>query len=206
MHPKLVAIAGSHQGTIFELTGEEGSIGREPSNWIALNDFSASRRHCLIRKEEDHFRITDLDSLNGTLLNDIPIQTRVLIHGDRITIGDSLFLFLVEESETQESRTAALKEDASLPRKTLRLRMEDGHYLHPQKRPGSLSAERVMQDFGTLMKISTMVNSIRGLAALQRKLLDLIFEIIPAERGAILLLTRMVRDSCADMPVIDCRD
>ena len=43
------------------------------------------------------------------------------------------------------------------------------------------------RDLSALMKISTTINSIRGLDNLLERLLDLLFEVVPAERGAILL-------------------
>jgi hypothetical protein len=46
---------------------------------------------------------------------------------------------------------------------------------------------RARRDLNALLKISTALSSIRGLAALERPLLELIFEVIPAERGAVLL-------------------
>lgn len=45
------------------------------------------------------------------------------------------------------------------------------------------------RDLHALLKISTAINSIRGTEELTEKLLELIFEIVPAERGAILLVT-----------------
>jgi len=47
---------------------------------------------------------------------------------------------------------------------------------------------RVARDLNTLLKISNTANSIRGLSQLQRELLKLTLEVIPAEREAILLV------------------
>src|SRR3954469_1482730 len=44
------------------------------------------------------------------------------------------------------------------------------------------------RDLTLLVKISTAINSVRGTDALQRELLRFVFEVVPAERGAILLL------------------
>jgi Nif-specific regulatory protein len=43
------------------------------------------------------------------------------------------------------------------------------------------------RDVGVLMKVSTAINAIRGLDALLERLLELLFEVVPAQRGAILL-------------------
>lgn len=41
----------------------------------------------------------DLDSLNGTFVNNQPVKERILRHGDRIEVGDSHFVFLLEEED-----------------------------------------------------------------------------------------------------------
>ena len=71
---------------------------------------------------------------------------------------------------------------------TVRLRREDALYLQPGKTPATPpSTARMARDLGVLVNISTVINSIRDLDALQRQLLELIFQAVPADRGAILL-------------------
>src|SRR5207249_2243173 len=54
--------------------------------------------------------------------------------------------------------------------------------------PASVAAvtERTVRDLKTLLQICTEINSTRGHTALQRRLLELIFEAVPADSGAIL--------------------
>src|SRR5215831_17680208 len=100
MYPRLIALAGPHRGTTYPLTGDSMSIGRESTNWICVSDSSASRKHCLITRTGDSFLLTDLDSRNGTSIDGIPIKERMLQHGDQIKMGDSIFLFLLQDQET----------------------------------------------------------------------------------------------------------
>ena len=74
MNPRLVAVNGSKKGATFPLASEEITIGRESASSISLNHASVSRRHCLIRREHDDFKILDLDSYNGTFVNGIPVK------------------------------------------------------------------------------------------------------------------------------------
>src|SRR4026207_1627394 len=97
--PRLAAISGKLKGAIFTLNEDALVIGRETAANLCLADASVSRRHSKIEKNDDAFIITDLESLNGTFINDVPIRTRVLEHGDRIRIGDSQFVFLTHEGE-----------------------------------------------------------------------------------------------------------
>src|SRR5262245_62546405 len=99
MNARLVAIAGPCEGVSFVLDSGKMTIGRDPSNELSIPDDLASRKHCLIKREKDQFKILDLDSRNGTFINDIPTRESPLKQGDRIEIGRSLLLFLVEEEE-----------------------------------------------------------------------------------------------------------
>src|SRR5207247_5578841 len=73
---------------------------------------------------------------------------------------------------------------------TLRLRWEDGLYLQPDKVLGELPVTaRLSRDLNALLKISTRLNSIRTQEELQHQLLELIFEVVPCDCGALLLLS-----------------
>ena len=70
-----------------------------------MADASVSRKHCLLRREEDgRFQIKDLDSRNGTLVNGLAVKEQWLRHGDEIATGDSVFLFLLEDDGSGGSR------------------------------------------------------------------------------------------------------
>ena len=176
MTPRLAAIAGPLKGTTFVLTDDENTIGRESANRICLSDPSVSRRHSVIKREGELFKITDLDSLNGTFVNDVPVKERYLEHGDRLRIGDYSFSFLLREGDAPSGSSTVLLDESQIATgaNTLQVRIEDAFHL-------------MARDLSALMKISATINSVRGLDALQRRILELIFEVVPAERGAILL-------------------
>ncbi|HEX8843578.1 MAG TPA: sigma 54-interacting transcriptional regulator [Pyrinomonadaceae bacterium] len=176
MKPNLTFIAGPSKGTVFELTEEEISIGRDLVNRLTINDKSVSRRHCIIKHEGGEFRISDLESHNGTFVNDTPAKEHALKHGDRIRVGDSLFLFLLQdEEEPQASGDVRLDDGTLVAISTIRYRLEDVLYA-------------VARDLSVLIKIGATINSIRSLKELEKRLLESLFEVIPAEHGAILLL------------------
>ncbi|PYS46611.1 MAG: hypothetical protein DMF68_18640 [Acidobacteria bacterium] len=176
MIPRLAAVAGPLKGTIFTLIEEETMIGRESANRVCLSDASVSRRHCVIKREGELFKINDLDSLNGTFVNDVPVKERYLEHGDRLRIGEYNFSFLLHEGDVSSSSSTVLIDESNITTgaNTIQVRMADAFHL-------------MARDLCALMKISTTINSVRELDALQKQLLELIFEVVPAERGAILL-------------------
>jgi Nif-specific regulatory protein len=176
MNPRLAAIAGKLKGAVFPITAPSVLIGREATANLSIADPSVSRRHSQIEKEGDEFFIADLDSLNGTFINDVPVKRRPLAHGDRVRIGDSQFLFLLHDGEASpSSKSSEVRlEDRQLSGSTIRVKFNDAVYL-------------MARDLSALMKVSTTVNAIRGLEELQKTLLELLIEVVPAQRGAILL-------------------
>ena len=81
------------------LERDQVTIGRAIEADVRLNDFRASRVHARITTEVDSktnaatYRIIDLGSTNGTLVNGELITDVVLNDGDKIVIGDHLFRF-----------------------------------------------------------------------------------------------------------------
>jgi len=175
MPPRLAAISGKHKGATFAVDEEPLVIGRETAANVCIADASVSRRHSKIEKKDDSFVITDLESLNGTFVNDVPVRSRVLEHGDRVRIGDSQFLFLTQEGDAaSKSSDVNFEETKVVSGSTVQIRFDHAIYL-------------MGRDLSALMKVSTTINSIRGLDDLLERLLELLFEVVPAQRGAIVL-------------------
>jgi Nif-specific regulatory protein len=120
----------------------------------------------------------------------VPVQERLLEHGDRIVLGDSVFLFLLREGEPPPPvKPVRLSDDELLKGLTVRLRREEAVYLDANKIEAALPREtRAARDLNTLLKISAAINAARSLSALAGRLLGLIGEAVPAEMGALLLL------------------
>src|SRR5436309_10600454 len=163
MKPRLVAIAGPMNGTVFALTEKEISTGREPYNQLCIQDPAASRRHCIVKTDSGFKRMIDQDSLNGTFINDLPVKDRLLQHGDQIRIGASLFLFLMDEKETAKPEPVRLDEDTIATASTLVLRREDALYLQPEKlQAAPFPRDRMARDLNALVKFSNWISSLRN--------------------------------------------
>jgi Nif-specific regulatory protein len=175
MNPRLAAITGKLKGATFTLGDEPVVIGRDTSVGLCIADASVSRRHSKIEKLEDEFVINDLESLNGTFINDVPVKSRRLQHGDRLRIGESQFLFLLHDGDKLTTSSHVQLDDEGVQSgSTIQLRLDDALYL-------------MARDLSALMKVATTINAIHGLPELQKTLLELLFEVVPAQHGAILL-------------------
>ena len=190
-------MAGPLEGTLIPLELLEVSIGRDKSNPICINDVSVSRRHSVISRTGDQFNIKDLGSHNGTRVNGTPVGERTLEHGDMIAMGDSLLLFLLNDEEETKGMTEQVEigEQKWDLQSTTLLRIEDAIYLYPDKVLAALPpTARMARDLNALLKVSTAISSITSVEQLEKRLVELLFEIIPAERGAILLASNESED------------
>jgi transcriptional regulator with GAF, ATPase, and Fis domain len=191
LRPRLLVLSGPLKDSTIPLAHGEIAIGREGSNGIAVTDPSVSRKHCLISGQDGRFRIRDLDSRNGTVVNGMAIEEQWLAHGDQIAAGDSVFLFLVEDLDTPPVVGRVEFEESQLSAETTIIHPRDVVYLQPERLQRELPQNsRVARNLNALLKISRIVHAIRDLGELQGQLLDLIFEVVPANRGAILLADR----------------
>ena len=187
MNAKLLAVAGPLKDSSFAIPAGEMPIGRDSSNLLAISDPSLSRRHCVLVSSGDNFTIRDLKSRNGTAVNGIPIEERLLDHGDQISVGDSIFVFQLRD-EPVDAPSDHVEFSNSRVQATVQLRPQDAIYVDPNKILQSLPARnRASASLNALLKISRVVHSIPRLEELQHQILQLIFEVVPADRGAILL-------------------
>jgi len=89
-------------GSVLErdIKQNELAIGKGPQNDIILPDASVSSAHAIIRFENGAYKIIDLGSRNGTLVNEARLgaESRVIQHGDLIKMGHCALTFRLRES------------------------------------------------------------------------------------------------------------
>ena len=79
-----------------EIPFQENSItiGRRNDNTIVIDNLAVSAYHARIDNAGESIIITDLQSTNGTFVNDKKIVSLKLTHGDNIVIGKHVILFV----------------------------------------------------------------------------------------------------------------
>jgi transcriptional regulator with GAF, ATPase, and Fis domain len=185
MRPRLTAISGPWKDSHFAVEPPL-TIGSDPSSRVRLDDPSVASRHCSISEDARGFVLRDLESPAGTFVNGIPVSERVLAFGDQISVGDSSFLFL-PETAANESSPVQLDESTAISPSAQQLKPEELLHLKPESLAALPPAVRLARTLSTMLKISSAIGSMRDIDALQWQLLGLLFDVIPAERGAILL-------------------
>jgi pSer/pThr/pTyr-binding forkhead associated (FHA) protein len=92
----------------YPFTKDSLTVGRNESNDIVIDNLAVSGLHARIDKAEDTYILTDLQSTNGTFVNDKSISSHRLQHKDKITIGKHLLFFAMSQQEQAKAKEAEL--------------------------------------------------------------------------------------------------
>jgi len=191
MGAALFAIAGPLKGQVFAVDEHPLSIGRDTANRIAVGDVSVSRRHSLIcQATEGVFHIADLESLNGTFVNDIPVHDRPLGDGDRIQIGSSLFLFVLAADGAPVPLPAAGALERSRGARTVAIAAfppDEAMLLASGRGAAELSTPDLVQGLDFLLRATRALHATRRVPEWRERLLDLALEAGPVARAMVAL-------------------
>jgi pSer/pThr/pTyr-binding forkhead associated (FHA) protein len=87
------------------------TVGRNEDNTIAIENLAVSGYHARIDKTGSDFILTDLQSTNGTFVNDKKVVSHKLSHGDNVIIGKHVILFVGTEKGKVQDEIDAQKMD-----------------------------------------------------------------------------------------------
>ncbi|MFO0951703.1 MAG: ATP-binding protein [Isosphaeraceae bacterium] len=189
----LFVIQGADQGKRFELGAGPTALGRENSNPIRLHDTEVSRRHAEVRRVEDGYRIVDLGSANGTFVNGQPVDTAPLRSGDRVQLGQSVMLFSEGPTASTDRELAervnmlapASPDDRSAILKSIPVDEGSRVLERPDVAAGWLRDRLV--NLSVMYRATQAISHVLDTDTLLPQILELVFESIGADRGAVLL-------------------
>jgi pSer/pThr/pTyr-binding forkhead associated (FHA) protein len=93
---------------------ESITVGRNEDNKIVIDNLAVSGYHARIDKAGSDFILTDLQSTNGTFVNNKRVVSHKLSHGDNIIIGKHIILYVAEGKEIEEAEDAKLDLDKTM--------------------------------------------------------------------------------------------
>lgn len=105
--PLLEVESGPDKGRHIRVPEGKITVGRSSENDIQLADPVLSRHQCQFSYEEGELRVLDLDSSNGTLVNDVEVGDARLHNGDKVLIGDTLLRVSNLKAHAQTSASAS---------------------------------------------------------------------------------------------------
>lgn len=180
---------------VFNLTKKEASIGRANDNDIVLNDFSVSRRHAYLKKESDSWVLYDNQSTNGIRVNDQPVPRSPVGDGDQALVGTFLLRFHEEAVLSPTTGKRLVDSTSTCIRPISEFNLDFGLEKSVEISPESTDhRKRAVLDvayknkvFEILVQVAKTLISADDVETVLEKVMDLIFEYLPVDRGFLLL-------------------
>ncbi|MBI4718133.1 MAG: SpoIIE family protein phosphatase [Planctomycetes bacterium] len=167
------------------LAGNALVVGRDAACDLPLDDPSSSRRHARIAPTPYGFVVEDLESKNGTLVNEVPTKSRLLKHGDQVLIGSTLLVF--RETATTSATAVRIADDPAT-----------SHTTRYATRDKELNLSR--QRLKMIYELGERLTTLQGQDQLLEDGMNICFEMLHFERGAIGV--RRVNQRAVDWPVV----
>ncbi|MEW6337215.1 MAG: adenylate/guanylate cyclase domain-containing protein [Acidobacteriota bacterium] len=161
-------------------------IGRASDNQIVLKDFSVSRHHARVEQRGESWWAVDLGSTNGIKVNGRYLTESPLADGDELQVGNFALTFQRGDS----GQNLAVSSSTFL--RPLEEFREDFHLeREPAKKKASISVsasarERVLE---ALAQVARTLLEVDELEPVLEKVMEAIFDQLPAERAYVLLFT-----------------
>lgn len=198
--PYLIRSSGDCPGEQHQLQAGVNSLGRALGNTLVIIDDSISRRHAEIEIIFDHVMVRDLQSLNHTFINDQRITEQRLRNGDRLRCGNVEFRFVdlrpplpnptlppMESSDNSSFVKTIESPSGSVGIRELLDRAEPKGGSSVLRLRQVTDGQRALDKLNILLAIAKQLSSPDEPERLLSKILDLLFEIMSLDRGAILL-------------------
>lgn len=159
-------------------------IGRAAHCAVKISDECASREHCAIEKRPEGYILRDLNSRNGTMVNGGRVQEAKLGWGDRIQIGETQILFMLEEEEGQTvvRRIRTTRRERDDLTETITLRAQD---LDPAV---IVESQDLSEYMNALYGAATRLVTLRDESSVIRALHELVTRCFRVKNGCVLLM------------------
>ena len=202
MRFEFVVRSGKEVGrTVAVTTGQTISVGRLKGCDVVVDDEAASRRHCTISAREDSCVVSDLQSANGTFVNEKRIASVELQRADKIRIGSTVIELIDAErdgvrkrSRSSEHGTTSLslveaRSQTLVQRAVDPTKLEFLSQVYKRKDESNL-LESAQKYLTTLHKVSEILARASGVEALFDSIVSAILEVSGGDRAAIIMRPR----------------
>jgi HD-GYP domain-containing protein (c-di-GMP phosphodiesterase class II) len=172
-------------------SGQSVTLGRTAQCDVQLDDPSVSRRHCTIACTDGLLQVTDLDSANGTFINERPITESPARPGDVIRLGAAI-LDVRDPSGLTRRPDETFFVDSSAVESVIQRRIEPSSFewLAPSGEgtaPELALLKRAERHLSTLHRVSEALSGARDIQRLADVALRAILEVLSADRAALVL-------------------
>jgi len=184
---ELVVLSGPYKGRRLPMSKRLLRIGREATCDLVLDDEASSRQHAEIEARDGGLFLRDMGSTNGTYLNDAKLTAeRMLQDGDRVGVGDTIFLLRHSARSRRVVPNLVFSEEKRGITTRLTLKLEDTRFLDMKEGTTIPDAQRHLT---LLHEFMAAISGVLHKPALLERMMDMLFKAFHADRGVILLLT-----------------
>ena len=217
MRFEFVVRSGKEAGRTVALnSGQTISLGRLKGCDLVVDDEAASRRHCTISAREDVCVVSDLQSANGTFVNDKRIASVELQRADSIRIGSTIIELIdatqgpsspqaVASGATTSLSLVEARSQTIVQRAVDPTRLEFLSQVYKRKDESSL-LESAQKYLTTLHKVSEILSRASSVEALFDSIVAAILEVSGGDRAAILMRPRDGDPKEINMVVVRTKD
>ena len=188
---KLIVLGDKAPAKEYEL-GLSSSIGRHPSQTIQLLDRLVSKEHAVIEDRSGVYILRDLQSRNGTFVNNrmITEDTR-LQHGDKLLLGSTRLVYMDAATETRAPQLTRVTIAPELIQSAIAAKIahsETNEFVPETAIKNEAELRRDYERLRIAYKLQRDIALEVDLDKLLQKIMDSLFESRNCDRGAILLI------------------
>jgi putative nucleotidyltransferase with HDIG domain len=186
------------------------TVGRVSQCEIHVEDLAVSRRHCTLSVRGREVLVTDLDSANGTFVNERPVKSATAHPGDVIRVGATVLEYRDTARRRREPGVATVGAETGGPiESVIRRRIEpaDVEWLSSATAiPHVELLQRAQRHLKTLHRVSESLAGARDILAVTDSALDAILDVTSGDRAAFVLRREGISAGEADVVASRLRD
>lgn len=192
---EIVVKKGPSRGQILSLDGRRSvTIGRAPGNTLVLGDDKVSSHHARLDVSGSGVILTDLGSKNGTFVGGEPLAgSRLLPDGVEVALGGSVLEMRRSGDSTgtitPSAHARSFERANEISREVPRDRGDPLRdvVLAPATHPTQRNLTKAQRNLAVLTEVGDLLSTERDPERFLERLMDLIFTVLPADRGVLLL-------------------
>lgn len=199
---ELVIKKGPSAGRVVSLDGcRSVTIGRAPGNMVVLTDEKVSSHHARLDVNASGVILTDVGSRNGTFVDGKPVHgSRLLPSGVEVALGVTVLELRWRDRAISDpgngvaaDAVAAAVDTAARAAAAARASRERSDQLKdvvfsPATHPSQRNLTRSQRNLAILSEVGDLISTERDPERFLTRLMDLIFDVLPADRGVLLIV------------------
>lgn len=189
---ELVVTKGPCKGQVLSLDGRRSvTIGRASDNTLVLTDERVSSHHARLDVGATGAILTDLGSRNGTFAAGETVKgSKEIAPGVEIALGGTVIVVRDIEMRTEPVVPERRDRPTTIGAPTPRDALDAAHQvvIAPATHPSQRNLTKPQRNLAILTEVGDLLSTERDADRFLERLMDLIFDVLPADRGVLLLM------------------